>query len=71
MSHNKSEAAKKWGLWSHLLWYVLANVAQVIVWATATSDQFFWPLYSIVAWGIGLGFHIWAYYRSSTPHPAP
>jgi hypothetical protein len=48
----------RWGLRIHVLWYVLANVAQIILWATLTSDRFFWPLYSIVAWGIVLAFHI-------------
>ncbi|MDT3439475.1 MULTISPECIES: 2TM domain-containing protein [unclassified Pseudofrankia] len=66
MESAKSEAAWKWGLWSHIFWYVLANVAQVVLWATLTSDVFFWPLYSIVAWGIGLGFHIWAFSKRPT-----
>ncbi|SNQ47656.1 2TM domain-containing protein (fragment) [Frankia canadensis] len=53
----------KWGLWSHVLSYILANLVQVALWATLTPDHFFWPLWSIVAWGIGLGFHVWAFYR--------
>ncbi|WP_306214299.1 2TM domain-containing protein [Actinoplanes sp. RD1] len=47
----------------HVLWYLLANVAQVVTWWAATPDKFFWPLWSIVAWGIGLGFHVWAVRR--------
>ncbi|RSM72542.1 hypothetical protein DMB66_05200 [Actinoplanes sp. ATCC 53533] len=56
----KSDSALKWGLWIHAFWYVVANVAQVIVWATATPDIFFWPLWSILGWGIGLVAHFWA-----------
>jgi hypothetical protein len=56
----KSVSALKWGMWIHIFWYVVANVAQVIVWATATPEQFFWPLWSIAGWGIGLVAHIWA-----------
>ena len=57
MTMHKSESALRWGLWIHALWYVLANVAQIIVWAVVTPDIFFWPLWSIVGWGIGLVAH--------------
>ncbi|WP_154675264.1 2TM domain-containing protein [Parafrankia elaeagni] len=65
MTHEKSENARKWGLRVHVLWYALANLAQVALWATLTRDHFFWPLWSILAWGIGLAFHVWAFYSSS------
>jgi hypothetical protein len=58
--HNKSESAMKWGVRIHVFWYVVANVAQAIVWWLATPDIFFWPLWSILGWGIGLVAHIWA-----------
>ena len=58
-----SDTALRWGLWSHVLWYVLANVAQIVTWAIFTPEQHFWPLWSILAWGIGLAFHIWAVRR--------
>ncbi|MFF5294362.1 2TM domain-containing protein [Paractinoplanes globisporus] len=57
---HKSESAMRWGLWIHIFWYVVANVAQVIVWWLVTPDIFFWPLWSILGWGIGLVAHIWA-----------
>lgn len=60
MKAKKSAAAEKWGLWIHVLCYVLANAAQVLLWALLTPDHFFWPLWSILAWGVGLGFHVWA-----------
>jgi hypothetical protein len=60
MNMPKSESALRWGVRIHVLWYVLANVAQVLVWCLATPDIFFWPLWSIVGWGIGLVAHIWA-----------
>jgi len=56
----KSENAKKWGLRAHLMSYVVANLAQVVLWWLLTPDLFFWPVYSLVGWGIGLAFHIWA-----------
>ncbi|MCK9901778.1 hypothetical protein CC117_22155 [Parafrankia colletiae] len=60
MRANKTEGQLVWGLRIHVACYLLANLAQVLVWALATPDHFFWPLWSILAWGIGLGFHIWA-----------
>jgi hypothetical protein len=39
---------------------VVANVIQVMVWSLFDSDNHFWPIWSIVGWGIGLAFHIWA-----------
>ncbi|WP_433831293.1 2TM domain-containing protein [Actinoplanes sp. CA-015351] len=52
----------KRGLQIHALIYVMANLIQVIVWFAYTPEQFFWPLWSILGWGIGLVFHIWAVY---------
>ncbi|GAA0389648.1 hypothetical protein Acor_76890 [Acrocarpospora corrugata] len=62
MNYKKSEAAKIWGLRIHLVSYVVANLAQVVVWLVYDPEHFFWPLWSIVFWGIGLVFHIWAVY---------
>ena len=59
MTH-KSEKAMRWGLRIHLFSYVIANIAQVVLWATLTPDLFFWPLWSILGWGIGLASHFWA-----------
>ncbi|MEW9528421.1 2TM domain-containing protein [Microbispora sp. NPDC049125] len=56
----------KRGLWIHALIYVVANVIQVVVWFAYTSEQFFWPLWSILGWGLGLVFHIWAVYSGSS-----
>ncbi|WP_265584697.1 2TM domain-containing protein [Streptomyces justiciae] len=44
----------------HFFWYVVANAAQVVLWAILTPDRFFWPLWSILGWGIGLVVHAWA-----------
>jgi hypothetical protein len=49
-----------------VLVYVLANLSQVVVWWAYTPEQFFWPLWSILGWGVGLIFHIWAVYSPSS-----
>jgi len=64
----KNDTAIKWGVRSHVIWYVLANIGQVLVWYYATPEKFFWPLWSIVGWGIGLSIHIWAARRLLRAH---
>nr|WP_204358858.1 2TM domain-containing protein [Streptosporangium sp. 'caverna'] len=49
-----------------MIFYVLANLAQVVVWRVYDPEHFFWPLWSIVFWGIGLAFHAWAVYSPPT-----
>jgi len=68
MTTTKSESVIRWGLRIHILCYVVANVIQVLVWAMFDSGNHFWPIWSIVAWGIGLGFHIWAVSSSRLHH---
>ena len=63
-----SDSAIRWGVRIHIIWYVLANVGQIFTWYYATPEKFFWPLWSIVGWGIGLAFHIWAARRMLRRH---
>ncbi|TYB69299.1 2TM domain-containing protein [Nonomuraea sp. PA05] len=70
MKTQKSEAARKWGLRIHVLFYVLSNLAQVVVWVLYDSGSHFWPLWSIVFWGIGLIFHVWSNYSPPRSHIA-
>ena len=51
--------------------YLLANIGQIFTWYYATPDDHFWPIWSIVGWGIGLGFHIWAARRALRAHAVP
>ncbi|MBE1586609.1 2TM domain-containing protein [Nonomuraea angiospora] len=57
MRSRKSERQLKVGLRVHVICYVVAHVVQVAVWWLFTPQRFFWPLYSLVAWGVGLAFH--------------
>jgi hypothetical protein len=50
---------------THLLVYVLVNSAIVAVWAT-TSQGFFWPIFPMVFWGIGLVMNAWDVWRGDT-----
>jgi len=48
----------KRGLMAHGLAYVMVNLLLVAVWY-ATGAHFFWPLFPLFGWGIGLAFHAW------------
>lgn len=53
--------AKKREFGGHLLAYVAFNGFLVTIWAM-TGANFFWPIFPIVLWGIGLVFHAWDVY---------
>jgi 2TM domain-containing protein len=46
-------------LMTHLLVYVLVNSFIVVIWAITNSGGFFWPVFPIVGWGIGLVMNAW------------
>ena len=50
---------------AHLLVYVLFNAGLVVVWATATPTAFFWPVFPLAFWGIGVVMNAWDVYVSS------
>lgn len=43
----------------HLMVYVLVNVLLIIIWAV-TGRGYFWPIWPLSGWGIGVGMHAWA-----------
>lgn len=48
---------------AHLLVYCLVNTGLVIVWALTNATDFFWPIFPIVFWGIGVGMNAWDVYH--------
>jgi fatty acid desaturase len=52
---------KKQAFRSHVVAYVLVNALLVGIWA-ATGAAFFWPVFPIIGWGIGLAFNAWDTY---------
>jgi 2TM domain len=52
---------KKRDFASHLLLYLVVNAFLVAIWAM-TGTGYFWPIWSIVGWGIGVFFHGWDVY---------
>jgi hypothetical protein len=53
---------KKRGLQAHLIAYVTVNVLLGAVWLAATPDVFYWPIFPLLGWGIGVAFNVWDVY---------
>ncbi len=53
---------KKTDFHAHLLVFVLVNTFMVGIWFV-TGHGFFWPVFLMAAWGIGLIMNAWEVYR--------
>jgi hypothetical protein len=49
---------------AHLLVYFLVNIFLVVIWAMTDPHGFFWPIFPIVGWGIGVVMNAWDVYRT-------
>lgn len=54
---------KRSEFWSHLAAYVLINALIVTVWFAVADGGFFWPIFPLAGWGIGLFFHAMDVFR--------
>ena len=52
---------EKQGFRGHLAVYVLVNTMLIVIWA-ATGAGFFWPIWPIAGWGIGLALNAYGVY---------
>ena len=57
---------KKRALQAHALAYVLVNLTLAGVWLLTGPGGFFWPMFPLLGWGIGLAFHIWDVYSPAS-----
>jgi adenylate cyclase len=51
----------KRGFTRHAMVYVAGNFLLVAIWAI-TSRGYFWPIWPMLGWGVGLGMNYWAVY---------
>jgi hypothetical protein len=49
---------KKRDFRTHIFIYVLVNAMLIVIWAV-TGAGFFWPVFPLVGWGIGIGANAW------------
>lgn len=53
---------KKRDFKTHLVIYLAVNALLVGVWAASGTENFFWPVFVIFGWGIGLVANAWDVY---------
>jgi len=59
------QVRKRRDFYGHLLVFVLVNAVVITIWATVGDGGFFWPMFLILGWGIGLVMNAWdVFYRS-------
>ncbi|TDO26743.1 2TM domain-containing protein [Sediminibacterium goheungense] len=61
----KARASFKWGLLS----YFVVNAFLVLIWFFSPSENgrhhYFWPIWPILGWGVGLAFHYFSAYHGN------
>ncbi|MBB4742827.1 hypothetical protein BJY16_006286 [Actinoplanes octamycinicus] len=58
---------KRRELQAHVLAYVLVNLFLITMWWLTTPGGFFWPMFPLFGWGIGVAFHVWDVFVGSEP----
>lgn len=56
-----SQLKKKRDFRAHVFIYVAVNVVLVVIWAIVGAG-FFWPIFPILGWGIGVAANAWDVY---------
>jgi hypothetical protein len=46
---------------NHVAAYLIVNTMFVFIWALSGAG-YFWPIWIIASWGVGLAFNAWAVY---------
>jgi hypothetical protein len=41
----------------HVFVYVVVNLVLTVIWLATTPGGFYWPIFPLLGWGIGLTFH--------------
>jgi hypothetical protein len=49
---------------AHVLVYVLVNAFLVAIWALTNPHGFFWPIFPLAGWGIGVVMNAWDVFRN-------
>jgi hypothetical protein len=55
----------------HLIWYLLVNGMLVVIWALTNFGNYFWPVWPMLGWGIGLASHAFAVYGPRADEDEP
>ena len=53
---------KRRDFYGHLMIYTLVNTFLVVIWLVTGDGGFFWPIFPMVGWGIGVVMNAWDVY---------
>lgn len=53
---------KKRDFTTHIFMYVTVNAMLVVIWAVTSDGGFFWPIFPMLGWGIGVIANAWDVY---------
>ncbi len=56
LARKRVQARRDFG--SHLVAYIVVNALLIVVWAS-TGAGYFWPVWVLAGWGVGLILHAW------------
>jgi 2TM domain-containing protein len=65
-----SRLRKKREFMSHLTVYVSVNLLINVVWWMTGPESFYWPVFPVLFWGIGVVMHAWDTYSPAMPSEA-
>ena len=57
---------KRRDFFGHLVVYAVVNGFLVAIWAVTTPHGFFWPVFPMLGWGIGVVLNAWDVFRKYT-----
>jgi hypothetical protein len=52
---------------THIFIYIAVNAVLVVIWALTSDGGFFWPIFPILGWGIGVAANAWDVYVNKPP----
>ena len=61
-SERSERLKKRRDFHGHVLIYLLVNAFLVVIWAVTSPGGFFWPIFPMVGWGIGVVMNAWDVY---------
>ena len=61
---------EKRDFFTHLVAYVVVNAFLVVVWAMTDNTGYFWPIWPIAGWAIGLVIHAFETFRAPVSEDA-
>lgn len=57
---------KRRDFYGHVVVYAVVNSFLVAIWAVTDVHGFFWPIFPMLGWGIGVVLNAWDVYRNDS-----